>query len=260
MDALGSAAYLFTLRPADLDASIPDDPGGLYDAVVMTKLFTAVKNAFDGPVYGVVEVGKGSAPGRRGRLHVHIVAHRDDGPQNIKRNTGRCTAVYDVLGLYRYLAKPPESYSLDAALDAAAARVLSPSGRLPNTRRHMVTSERLAWVVSRTQCPKNQSPPTEPKTEHSEPRHADLPGPVDETPETPAAAAQSPAQLTSDPSDQHPVFPSPLNPWKKDATVRHEPCTRRVSRSCRRLHRSLTTVTFSRRPTSLRSRPTTGPP
>ncbi len=162
MDALGSAAYFFTLTTADLDASIPDAPSGLYDQAVMTKLFTAVKNAFDGPVYAVVEVGKGSAPGRRGRLHVHAIAHRDDGPQHITRDTARCTPVYDVLGLYRYLNKVPEQYSLDSALDAAAARVLSPSGRLPNTRRHLVTVERLAWVPS-TYCPKDQTPPAGPQ-------------------------------------------------------------------------------------------------
>ncbi len=66
MDALGPAAYLLTLTPADLDPRLADDPSGLYDATVMTAIFAAVARAFRGPVCAVAEVGKGR-PGRRGR-------------------------------------------------------------------------------------------------------------------------------------------------------------------------------------------------
>ncbi len=156
MDALGSDAYLFSLTVADLDSSLSDDPSGLYGDTV-TALLAAVAAVFNGPVYAVAEVGKGR-PGRRGKLHVHCVAHRDDGPAHVRRDSQRCTAVYDPLGLYRYLAKPPEPYSLAAELDAAAARVLSPSGRLPNTRRHLLSPERLAWVAS-TYSPIEPNPP-----------------------------------------------------------------------------------------------------
>ncbi len=168
MDSLGSAAYMFTLTPANLNPTLLDDPSGLYDSTV-SALLAAVACAFNGPVYAVAEVGKGSAPGCRGRLHVHVVAHRDDGPAHVRRDTARCTPVYDVLGLYRYLAKPPEPYSLAAELDAAAARVMRPSGRLPNTRRHLLSAERLEWAAA--QCPKNQThPETTPATPAPEPQ------------------------------------------------------------------------------------------
>ncbi len=142
MDALGSAAYLFTLTTADLEPSLSDDPSGLY-ADTVSALLAAVARAFHGPVYAVAEVGKGSAPGRRGRLHVHCVAHRNDGPAHVSRDTARCQPVYDVFNLYKYLSKPPEPYNLAAELDATAARVMRPSGRLPNTRRHFLSAERL---------------------------------------------------------------------------------------------------------------------
>ncbi len=144
MDALGSAAYLFTLTTADLEPSLSDDPSGLY-ADTVSALLAAVARAFDGPVYAVAEVGKGSAPGRRGRLHCHVIAHRDDGPAHVRRDTARCQPVYDVFGLYKYLAKAPEPYSLAAELDATAARVMRASGRLPNTRRHFLSADRLEW-------------------------------------------------------------------------------------------------------------------
>lgn len=148
MDALGSSAYYFTLTPKDLDPNLDDDPTGLYNDTV-SALLAAVARRFRGPVYAVAEVGKGYA-GRRGRLHVHVVGHRFDGLQHIRRSSKRCQPVYDVLGLYRYLAKPPEPWSLEAEIDAAAARALRPSGRLPNTRRHLVTTERLAWAEANT--------------------------------------------------------------------------------------------------------------
>jgi hypothetical protein len=159
MDALGSAAYMFTLSTADLEPSLSDDPSGLYGDTV-SALLDRVARAFHGPAYAVAEVGKGSAPGRRGRLHVHVVAHRDDGPAHVRRDTARCQPVYDIFGLYRYLAKTPEPYSLAAELDASAARVMRPSNRLPNTRRHFLSADRLEWAAA--ECPKHQSVQTPP--------------------------------------------------------------------------------------------------
>ncbi len=211
MDALGDAAYFFTLTPADLDESLSDDPGGLYVDTV-SDLLAAVAVAFSGPVYAVAEVGKGG-PGRRGRLHVHCIAHREDGPQHIKRNTERCKAVYDIFGLYRYLHKPPEAYSLAAELDAAAAGVMRPSRRLPNTRRHLITPERLAWAAS--QCAYDQTPPEHPNTTPSEAPRADLHNPVDETRETPLETPQKPTERASHPFDQLAAFPSPSESFPK---------------------------------------------
>jgi hypothetical protein len=165
MDALGSNAHMFTLTPADLEPSLSDDPSGLYGDTV-SALLAAVACVFHGPAYAVAEVGKGSAPGRRGRLHVHVVAHRDDGPAHIPRDTARCQPVYDIFGLYRYLAKTPEPYNLAAELDASAARVMRPSGRLPNTRRHFLSAERLEWAAA--QCPiepnSQNTTPADPQT------------------------------------------------------------------------------------------------
>ncbi len=161
VDALGSAAYLFTLTPADLNESLSDDPSGLYGDTV-SALLDSVARAFHGPVYAVAEVGKGSAPGRRGRLHCHVIAHRDDGPAHVRRDTARCKPVYDVFGLYKYLSKPPEPYNLAAELDAITARVMRAPGRLPNTRRHFLSAERLVWAAA--QCPKNQTPQPRPQT------------------------------------------------------------------------------------------------
>jgi hypothetical protein len=203
MDALSSAAYFFTLTVAELDSSLSDDPAGLYDRAVMTALFAAVARTFSGPVYAVAEVGKGSAAGRRGRLHCHIVAHRDDGPAQLDRDTARCQPVYDVFGLYKYLAKCPEPRSLAAELDAAAGRVMSPSGRLPNTRRHFLSPARLAWSRSLIALEPNTLIALEPNTpeslnpEPSEPRHAERPGPddrsLDISLEGPQTTAQAPA-------------------------------------------------------------------
>jgi hypothetical protein len=180
MDALGSAAYFFTLTPKDLGLSVSDDASGLYNDTVST-LLDAVARAFNGPVFAVVEVGKGSAPGVRGRLHVQLIAHRDDGPAHVPRDTKRCKPVYDIFGLYRYLHKPPEPGSLAAELDAAAARVLSSSGRLPNTRKHLLSAERLEWSRSLIDLEPNiatappETPKTEPAATQPEPRPSDQP-------------------------------------------------------------------------------------
>ncbi len=164
MDSLGSSAYLFRLETSDLDPSISSDPSGLYSAAVVSRLANAAAKLFQGPFLLTLEVGRGDfrAPGR-GRLHAHLIGHRDDGPgpQHIRRDTERCKAVYDVLGAYRYLAKCPEPYSLEAELDATVALVLSPSGRLPNTRRHFLSLERLAWAAA-APYPKNQTQPPAP--------------------------------------------------------------------------------------------------
>ncbi len=147
--ALSGHAYLFTLTTADLEPSLSDDPSGLYGNTV-SALLDRVARAFHGPAYAVAEVGKGSAPGRRGRLHCHVIAHRDDGPQHVPRGGERCKPVYDAPNLYRYLAKAPEPYTLEAHLDHSAAEVISATGRPPRPRRHFLGAQRLAWAEA--QC------------------------------------------------------------------------------------------------------------
>ena len=207
MDALGSSAYLFRLDVRDLDPSISDHPSGLYDCTV-DALSAAASRLFRGPFYLVLEVGRGNfrAPGR-GRLHAHLIAHREDGPgpQHIRRDTERCKAVYDVLGAYRYLAKCPEPYSLEAELDATAALVLNPSGRLPNTRRHFLSPERLAWAAA-PHCPKDQTPPPAPDT-----------APAETAPQLPARAPSTPD--ATPPLDAPGPSPRPLSPLKTRPVV-----------------------------------------
>ncbi len=197
MDALGSAAYFFTLTPADLNENLSDDPSGLYGDTV-SALLAAVARAFHGPVYAVAEVGEGSAPGRRGRLHCHVTAHRDDGPAHVRRDTARCKPVYGVLGLYRYLAKPPEPYNLAAELDASAARVMRPSGRLPNTRCHFLSAERLVWAAA--QCPKNQTTQTPPPADPQTATTATAATAANTSPETPPRPRSGPLSYHRAPS------------------------------------------------------------
>jgi hypothetical protein len=137
-------------------------------------------------------------------LHVHCVAHRLDGPAHVRRDTARCQPVYDVFGLYKYLAKAPEPYSLAAELDATAARVMRPSGRLPNTRRHFLSADRLEWAVA--QCPKHQTiqntTPADPQTAttatstHVE---VDAPTQLDTAPKTTPAVKTGVKHLTPKP-------------------------------------------------------------
>lgn len=146
MSALGDSAYLFRLSPAELGLSLErEDPSSLYSPEAMEEIYRAVGERFSGPLYCVAEVGGGDlqTPGR-GRLHLHVIAHREDGPRMIRRDTERCKPVTDPLGLYRYLAKPPERYSLEAEIDVDAARALSPTGKAPRTRRHFLGASRIA--------------------------------------------------------------------------------------------------------------------
>lgn len=219
MDALAGNAYFFSLTPRDLDPKLSDDPSGLYDADVMTALFAAVARVFRGPVYAVVEVGRGR-PGRRGKLHAHVIAHRLDGPAHLDRDTQRCQWVYDPFNLYKYLAKPPEPDSLEAQLDAAAARVLSRGGRLPNTRRHLITAERLEWSRRRLL-------PIEPKPPHDAPKL-----PQTATPATPALAAPAPRPRPL----RHPLS-RPLPPATSTSAARAARLFKRSSYPMRQLAR-----------------------
>lgn len=146
MSSLGRHAYLFTLTPADV--GLPEhleQPSNLYQHAALETIFGALERTFSGPFYAVLEVGEGTAS-ERGRLHIHAVAHRDDGPPDLRRDSERHKPVTDARGLYRYLAKAPERYSLEAHLDLSSARTLSSTGRPPRTRRHYLGPSRLVWA------------------------------------------------------------------------------------------------------------------
>lgn len=142
---LGPYAYVFRLPVSELDSSISDDPSGLYDAATIAAAAAAAGRLFQGPCFVVFERGSGDvyAPGA-GRLHAHVVAHREDGPQHIPRDTERCKWVYDAPGLYRYLHKSDPA-TLEALIDYAAACALT--GKPPRTRRHFSGASRSAWLT-----------------------------------------------------------------------------------------------------------------
>lgn len=151
MASLGSSACFYSLTVADLDPAISDAPDGIYDPAIVNALFSAAARHFRGPFFMTLEVGRGDldAPGR-GRLHPHVIAHRDDGPQHIARDSERCKPVYDAVKLYGYLHKG-EPYTLEALSDLTAARILY--GKPPRVRRHFLDPARTAWAASH--CSKN---------------------------------------------------------------------------------------------------------
>ncbi len=232
--ALSGHAYLFTLTTADLEPSLSDDPSGLYGNTV-SALLDSVARAFHGPAYAVAEVGKGSAPGRRGRLHCHVIAHRDDGPQHVPRGGERCKPVYDAPNLYRYLAKAPEPYTLEAHLDHSAAEVISATGKPPRTRRHFLGAQRLAWAEA--QCtnglsvnpapstrgepaPQGGSTPLQPVTLNPEP--STLPDPPQRPAERPHPPVVKREQLESTVQIAQ-LRPPPARPSGHRAITRPEP-------------------------------------
>ncbi len=140
---LGPDAYLF--GPRFREIGLPDsfeNPKNLIDAAAMDTIFTALAEYFRGLVYAVLEVGKD------GRLHPHVLAHRLDGPgpDRLRRGTERCKPVEAEKGgakaWYAYVGKE-QPWTLEAELDYKAARVLSPTGKLPKRRRHFVGRQRL---------------------------------------------------------------------------------------------------------------------
>lgn len=209
MSALGDSAYLFRVSPADLGLSLErEHPSALYGPEAMKEIYRAVGECFSGPLYCVAEVGEGDlqTPGR-GRLHLHVIAHRESGPQHIRRDTERCKPVTDPMGLYRYLAKPPEPYSLEAELDLAAARALSETGKAPRTRRHFLGPDRMAWPSLHCSIE-----PNAPETSPNPPSSAQ--DPARET----ALPSQLPGRLAGRSPDPlfDPAFP-PLDPARANA-------------------------------------------
>lgn len=146
MKALGEHAALFTLTIADLIPNVSDHPDGLDDPATVEALFAAASKLFQGPFFMVFEEGRGDyrTPGR-GRLHVHTIAHHDDGPTHFPRTGESCKPVYDAVKLYTYLHKN-RPYTLEGLSSYTASRVLY--GKPPRTRRHFLGPSRLAWVAA----------------------------------------------------------------------------------------------------------------
>jgi hypothetical protein len=207
MSALGSAVHLFTLTPADLGLPASySDPSVLYDPVLLGYVFKALERAFSGPLFGACEVGTGTGP-ERGKLHVHAIAHRNDGPAHIKRDTVRCKPVYDAPGAYRYLHKPAEPYSLEAHLDHAAAKVVNPSGKAPRTRRHFLGPQRLGWRGLNATNDLTLPPAPQPTRDDTPPKLPER---------TPAPVATGyPTRTRGDPAATRTTSTRPLRTWRQ---------------------------------------------
>lgn len=149
MKALGENAYFGSLTVQDFRlADAYAEPEALYDPQAVDEIFKAVARAIpDSPMFVVLEVGGGDCrQAGRGKLGLHIIAHKDSFPAHIPRDSERCKKIYDPEGLYFYLHKAPEPWSLAAEIDYTASRALSPKGRPPKTRRHYLGPSRLAWA------------------------------------------------------------------------------------------------------------------
>jgi hypothetical protein len=139
--------YFFSLTHKDLD--IPKErahPSLLYKTASLEVWRKTLKAKFKGCFYFALEVGGGDFKDKkRGLLHAHVIAARDDGPARIKRDSQKCKAGNRMEGLLDYLNKIPEAYSLEAHMDYQAARIMSKSRRAPRTRGWIVSKERQAW-------------------------------------------------------------------------------------------------------------------
>jgi hypothetical protein len=122
------------------------------------------------------------------------------------------------VGLYRYLAKAPEPYTLEAHLDHSAAEVISATGRPPRTRRHFLGPQRLAWAEANAlygltvtpttstrgePAPQGGSTPLQPVTPNPEP--STLPDPTQRPAERPHPPVAKREQLES--TSEIPKFP-----------------------------------------------------
>jgi hypothetical protein len=160
MGALGSAARFFTVRPAELGLPAAyEAPETLYHHDRMSAIRRAIAETFSGPLYYAVEVG-GECGG--GRLHIHAVAHAAARGE-ISAVSEACKPIYDPVGLWAYLGKPPERWNMSAELEYRGVCALAPNGRAPKTRGHLYGSERLAWATHQrtaadaSQCTKHET-------------------------------------------------------------------------------------------------------
>ncbi len=165
-EAAGENLYVVRLTPADV--GLPPElahPTGGYTPEVIAFWIKALGREFRGAFYAAFEVGQGDykASGR-GSLHPHVVAHRDDIPKHIRRDTRRCEPAYDLEGLLVYLHKPAESWNLEAETDYRAARR---AGKLPRTRVSRCSAKRLEITrelerKATAHCTKAQTPTSTP--------------------------------------------------------------------------------------------------
>lgn len=130
------------LNAQDLD--LPPElehPHCIDEPMVLRLWLDRIKRKYQGSLYYVFEVGRGDyRDAGRGRLHAHIVAHRDDHPEHIPRDTERCKAVYNLFGLLVYHQKE-RPWSIEAESSYRAALALN--GRPLKVRNYLRSAKRV---------------------------------------------------------------------------------------------------------------------
>jgi hypothetical protein len=149
--------HLHTLTAKDLEFSNElAKPSALYSHYDVRIWREAIAQTFHGCVFYTLETGQGdfNAP-KRGQVHAHVLAASTDGLGASFKNTEKCKVVKNLEGVFRYLHKPSEAYSLEAALDWQVARLKSKGNKAPRLRGWLTSEKRRCWNLANALRPFN---------------------------------------------------------------------------------------------------------
>ena len=138
---------LHTLEASDLGISPKEaTPSSLYNRESVEVWRKQIKSAFKGAAFYALECGQGDfkAP-KRGPVHVHVLAAQNDGLSALLTGTEKLKVVKDLKGIFTYLSKPSEPYSLESNLDWQAAKLLAKGQKAPRLRGWLTSKKRRAW-------------------------------------------------------------------------------------------------------------------
>lgn len=138
--------FLHTLSAKDLGVK-PElsSAASLYYNPAVLVWRSAIGATFRGCCFYCLEVSKGQGDRKRGVVHCHAIAARNDGLGSKFAETAKLKPVYDLQGLLTYLSKPSEPYSFGASLDWQVSRLMSKGGQAPKTRGWLISKKRQAW-------------------------------------------------------------------------------------------------------------------
>ncbi len=142
--------YLHTLSASDVGISKEHSlPSCLYETQSISIWREAIKSIFRGVLFYCLEIGRGdfNSP-KRGPLHCHVLAAHNDGLGPKFVNTQKLKKVDDLKNMMIYLAKPSESYSLEAWLDWKSAKLISEGKKSPRLKGWLTSKNRRAWCVA----------------------------------------------------------------------------------------------------------------
>lgn len=81
------------------------NPIVIFRCLAVKQIIFKLKELFNPPFYYKLEVGKAE------KLHIHLIAEKDAGLNELPRKTERIKEGYNFEGLVRYLSKPNVAYS-----------------------------------------------------------------------------------------------------------------------------------------------------